>query len=658
MKTKIISSLLAVAILVSSVPVYAMEATESVESVESIEAVEETESTEEVLLEETESTEAVEEVLAETTEVTESTELIESTESVEVTESTESTDSVEEGTTEETVEDTESIDSVDLATSTEETTEEATEEVESTEEAVEELEVEVSDEMTMGYYDSFETVGHENLVVGKTYKVTLKEKQEFVLNNVYGSTKSDVYAGFIKVLDDGSEADAYIMKGTYSCTSEFLADDSGEEFVWNLDNNNNFQEVPNFNGVGTIMLEGNGIFEFTIVRLPSEVPDKDKLNIIPNADGTVTCKWQPTSDCDGMAICVKTDYNEVLVDTEFTKETTEYTFKPSTTHMMHFMVLPYVFAGDKDIYGDLQWTCTDFVTPVTVNTIKNPTVKVYESYLDCDGSWVKVYDETGKRIYNDSNERNVLKGKLEKYAGETLKVVSYREVDTEDGQGNEITLRSKGSKPVYVDIPFDTSTPEWNCSWEGDNGAWGIDCCRVYGAEKYEVQYKLGKDSKWKKLVTTEDYEINLTNLKSGVYYFRFRCTTTTSAGKTITTKWSKSERVDIRPNKVKGIKATSKKTKKTPQAKVSWKKQSGVTGYEVYVSTSKKGKFYKVKGSVKSTAKTYKGKITCTVNGKNKTIKLKSGKTYYFKVRAYKKSPGNKTLSSSYSSVAKVKIK
>ena len=617
MKTKIISSLLAVAILASSVPVYAMEATEFIEP----------------------------------------TEFVEETETIE---STESTDSVEEGTTEETAEDTESIDSTDLATSTEETTEEATEEATEEVESTEELEVEVSNEMTMGYYDSFETVGHENLVVGKTYKITLSENQEFVLNNVYGSTKSDVYAGFIKVLDDGSEADAYIMKGTYSCTSEFLADDSGEEFVWNLDNNNNFQKVPNFNGVGTIMLEGNGTFEFTIVRLPSEVPGKDKLNIIPNADGTVTCKWQPTSDCDGITLTVKTKYNDVLVDREFTRETTELTFDPKTTEKIWCYAAPYVLAGDTPIYtnGNVIYKSTGFVTPVTVNAIENPTVKVYESYLDCDGSWVRVYDETGKRIYNDSNERNVLKGKLEKYAGETLKVVSYREVDTEDGQGNEITLRSKASKPVYVDIPFDTSTPEWNCRWEGDNGAWGIDCCRVYGAEKYEVQYKLGKDSKWKKLVTSEDYDINLTNLKSGVYYLRFRCKTTTSAGKTITTKWSKSERVDIRPNKVKGIKATSKKTKKTPQAKVSWKKQSGVTGYEVYVSTSKKGKFYKVKGSVKSTTKTYNGKITCTVNGKNKTIKLKSGKTYYFKVRAYKKSPGNKTLSGSYSSVTKVKIK
>lgn len=613
MKTKIISSLLAVAILVSSVPVYAMEATEFIEP----------------------------------------TEFVEETETIE---STESTDSVEEGTTEEIVEDTESIDSVDLTTSTEETTEEATEEVTEEVESTEELEVEVSDEMTMDYYDSLELVYAEELVIGKTYKVTLKENQEILLYNAPISTQSDEYAGVIEMLD-ATEAFADLIVGTCKTIDECRGA-RGDD--WYVNENNNFRVIPVGTGKRTVVLSGNGTFNFTIVRLPSEVPDKDKLNIIPNADGTVTCKWQPTSDCDGITLTVKTDYNEVLVDREFTRETTELTFDPKTTEKIWCYAAPYVLAGDTPIYtnGNVVYESTDMITPVTVNTIKNPTVKVYEDYLDCDGSWVKVYDETGKRIYNDSNDSNVLKGKLEKYAGETLKVVSYREVDTEDGQGNEITLRSKGSKPVYVDIPFDTSTPEWNCSWEGDNGAWGIDCCRVYGAEKYEVQYKLGKDSKWKKLVTTEDYEINLTNLKSGVYYLRFRCKTTTSAGKTITTKWSKSERVDIRPNKVKGIKATSKKTKKTPQAKVSWKKQSGVTGYEVYVSTSKKGKFYKVKGSVKSTAKTYKGKITCTVNGKNKTIKLKSGKTYYFKVRAYKKSPGNKTLSGSYSSVAKVKIK
>ncbi len=76
--------------------------------------------------------------------------------------------------------------------------------------------------------------------------------------------------------------------------------------------------------------------------------------------------------------------------------------------------------------------------------------------------------------------------------------------------------------------------------------------------------------------------------------------------------------------------------------AKLKWKKVSGATRYQVYMKSGKKGKYKKI----------YSGtKLTYTAK------KLKKGKTYYFKVRTYKKS-GSVNAYSSYSSVKKVKIK
>ena len=62
---------------------------------------------------------------------------------------------------------------------------------------------------------------------------------------------------------------------------------------------------------------------------------------------------------------------------------------------------------------------------------------------------------------------------------------------------------------------------------------------------------------------------------------------------------------------------------------KLNWKKVNGATGYEVYCSAQKAGSYKKIK----------------TI-GKGKTLKLtikklKKGKTYYFKVRAYRKTAG-----------------
>ncbi|MBR1752475.1 MAG: hypothetical protein IJ740_16675 [Ruminococcus sp.] len=99
-----------------------------------------------------------------------------------------------------------------------------------------------------------------------------------------------------------------------------------------------------------------------------------------------------------------------------------------------------------------------------------------------------------------------------------------------------------------------------------------------------------------------------------------------------------------INPKKTTVKKLTSPKTK---QLKVTYKKVSGATGYQVTYSTSKK--------STKATTKT----VTVKGAGKlSKTVKsLKKGKTYYVKVRSYKTVSGKKYYSS-YTAAKKIKVK
>ena len=76
----------------------------------------------------------------------------------------------------------------------------------------------------------------------------------------------------------------------------------------------------------------------------------------------------------------------------------------------------------------------------------------------------------------------------------------------------------------------------------------------------------------------------------------------------------------------------------------IKWGKVTGASGYEVFMSTSKSGKY---KGIKSANQKTY----TFTKTG------LTKGKTYYFKVRTYKKVNGKKVYST-YSSIKSVKVK
>lgn len=83
---------------------------------------------------------------------------------------------------------------------------------------------------------------------------------------------------------------------------------------------------------------------------------------------------------------------------------------------------------------------------------------------------------------------------------------------------------------------------------------------------------------------------------------------------------------------KSKIIKVSSTKQKKML---ISWKKVSKADAYQIYRAASKNGKYKKIK-TVKASVRKY-------------TDKVSSGKTYYYKIRAYKKS-GRKTVYGKFS--------
>ena len=80
-------------------------------------------------------------------------------------------------------------------------------------------------------------------------------------------------------------------------------------------------------------------------------------------------------------------------------------------------------------------------------------------------------------------------------------------------------------------------------------------------------------------------------------------------------------------------------------KATLKWNKQTGATGYVVYMSTPKSGKYSKV-ATVKGNSK-----VTYTKTG------LTKGKTYYFKVQAYT-AAGGKAINGAFSAVKSVKVK
>ena len=162
---------------------------------------------------------------------------------------------------------------------------------------------------------------------------------------------------------------------------------------------------------------------------------------------------------------------------------------------------------------------------------------------------------------------------------------------------------------------------------------------KIAGVTGYKIYKYNSSTKKYTLVATTSKNSYTIKKLSSGttyVYYVK---------------AYQKYNDKDYLSNKYTKITTATKPD--TPTLKVTagkkaatlnWSKEIG-TGYVVYMATSKNGTYSKI-ATVKGVAKVSYVKKSLT-----------TGKTYYFKVRAYK-TVGDQTLYGSYSSIKSVKVK
>ncbi|MDD5879494.1 MAG: fibronectin type III domain-containing protein [Clostridiales bacterium] len=166
------------------------------------------------------------------------------------------------------------------------------------------------------------------------------------------------------------------------------------------------------------------------------------------------------------------------------------------------------------------------------------------------------------------------------------------------------------------------TTSSVNLSWDS-----------IPGINKYEIYRSKTENGTYSKVAISDNNSYTDSNLKSGeTYYYKIKC---------VDGEFSNVLTVNTICSEPKAkVSASQSKT-----IKVSWNKVYGANGYELYRSTSKDGKYSKVK--------------TIT-DGKTLSFddtKLETGRTYYYKIRAYK-TINNKKVYSDYSSVVSTTLK
>ena len=168
-----------------------------------------------------------------------------------------------------------------------------------------------------------------------------------------------------------------------------------------------------------------------------------------------------------------------------------------------------------------------------------------------------------------------------------------------------------------------------------------LNWSKASGATGYEIYKYNSSKKKWEKVGSTTKTSYTVKKLKAGTKYkFKVKAYKTVNKKKYYGSYSSELQTA----TKTSTPKITSLTTG-SKKANLKWKKVSGATGYEIYMATSKNGKYSKVKTITKSSTVKYS------------KAKLKKNKKYYFKVRTYKTVNGKK-IYSSYSTVKSIKIK
>ena len=332
-----------------------------------------------------------------------------------------------------------------------------------------------------------------------------------------------------------------------------------------------------------------------------------KLKAISNASGGVKLTWNKVGGAAKYQVLVKTSKTGTWQKV-YTTANTSYTYSKAESGKTYYMTVKAVDSTGK-IISDYNTTGLNikFLSQPELSKISKTSTGVKLTWSKVSGaSKYQVLAKTSKsgewkKVYTTSNTSyTYTKAQSGKYCYMTVKAVAS------DGS----TVSAYNTTGLNVKFLSQPAVSKLSNTSKGVKVTWN----KVTGAEKYQVYVKTSKDGTWKSIGTTTNTSCTYTKAQSGkTYYFTVKALA--DDGKTASTYNSTGTKLlFLGEPDITNLKSTSK------GISVSWEASKGAGKYKVYVKTSKDGDWSCV-ATVSKTSYTY--------------TKAKSGKTYYFSVRA-----------------------
>jgi len=322
------------------------------------------------------------------------------------------------------------------------------------------------------------------------------------------------------------------------------------------------------------------------------------------------------------------------------KKGTDYTLEYTTDgkrvgkHYVKVIFMGNNYVGDKSLV--FQIAAADTATLAKPANVKAASA----GYNSVKVSWDKVSGATGYAIYRSTSKSGtyslVTSTTKNSYTNSSLttgktyyyKVKAYKTVSGTKNYGSYssvVSAKPVPAKPANVKAAS-AGYNSVKVSWDKVSGATGY---AIYRSTSSSGTYSLVTS-------TTKNSYTNSSLTTGKTYYYKVKAYKTVSGTKNYGSYSSvvSAKPVPAKPANVKAASAGYN------SVKVSWDKVSGVSGYEIYRSTSKSGTY---------------SLVTSTTKNSYTNSSLTTGKTYYYKVKAYKTVSGTKHYGS-YSSVVSAK--
>ncbi len=292
------------------------------------------------------------------------------------------------------------------------------------------------------------------------------------------------------------------------------------------------------------------------------------------------------------------------------------------------IVNPNKILFDKKVVGHLSITDGKDFYEITA-----PAGGVMIGFVSYMSSYnIRILDADNKEVWSSKNNKLEEKATSRKDLHEFTLAAGKYFIVIDGGTGKYDFQISKEINVAKVKkITYDKYVYSLKLKWSAVSGADGYEVFKYDEAKKEFV--KIGS--------TTSKRYLKLKKLKGGTTYdFKVRAYKKLN-GCIVYGDFSEEKSTTTVPAKasIKSVKAGSK------SATVTWKSVNGASGYRVFYTTDKDFDYAKriIIKDAKATSKTVK--------------KLKSGKKYYFKVRAYKVFNG-KNVYGKLSNIKSVKVK